>query len=75
MTREEFNQQLKKANLSKQQFCEIIGLQYGAVNNWGNKAISIPKWVQSWFDNYIKAQDIDKIMDLMQPYLKYKIED
>jgi len=68
MTREEFNNQLKKANLSKQEFCAIIGLNYSAVNNWGNKTIPVPKWVQSWLYNYIKAYDMQKVIDLMTPY-------
>ena len=70
MDREEFNALLEKANLSKKEFCEIIDLNYSTVNTWGSSSINIPKWVKSWLDNYIKAKDMDKVVEAVKPYIK-----
>jgi len=63
MDRKEFNLLLKNANLSKKEFCEIIGLNYNTVNTWGSSKINIPKWVKSWLENYIKVQKNTKEED------------
>mgnify|MGYP006967034384 CR=1 FL=1 len=72
MDREEFNQLLVKANLSKKEFCEIIDLNYNTVNTWGSSQINIPKWVESWLENYIKAQSMDKVVDAVKPFITDK---
>lgn len=59
MNRETFNKLLKKANLSKREFAEIIGMQYSSVNNWGSSQ-DFPRWVESWLQNYIKSTKFDK---------------
>ena len=69
MNKEEFNELLKKANLSKTQFAEIIDMKYTSVNNWGSSQ-QFPRWVKSWLDNYIKAQDMNKVIDAVKPYIK-----
>ena len=63
MEREEFNELLRQANLSKKEFCEIIDLNYSTVNTWGSSNINIPKWVKSWLENYIKAKSYADIKD------------
>ncbi len=70
MDREEFNKLLEKAQLSKKDFCEIIELNYNTVNNWGSKNISVPKWVKSWLENYIKSKCYNELKDKV-----YEIED
>lgn len=70
MDRKIFNDLLKSANLSKKDFCDIIGLNYATVNTWGSSNINIPIWVKSWLENYIKAKDIDKIAETVKPYIK-----
>ncbi len=72
MDREEFNVLLEKANLSKKEFCQIIDLNYSTVNTWGSSSINIPKWVKSWLENYIKAKDMDNIVEAVKPYIKTK---
>lgn len=69
MDKEEFNELLKNANLTKKEFAEIIGMQYTSVNNWGSSQ-QFPRWVKSWLENYIKAKDIDKVAETMRPYIK-----
>lgn len=70
MTREEFNKALEEANLTKKEFCTIIDLNYNTINNWGAPTITVPKWVKSWLENYIKAKDIDKIAEAVKPYIQ-----
>lgn len=70
MNRDDFNALLVKANLTKKEFCQIIELNYATVNNWGSKTILVPKWVKSWLDNYIKAKDMDKVVEAVKPYVK-----
>ncbi|WP_249321669.1 MULTISPECIES: XRE family transcriptional regulator [unclassified Campylobacter] len=52
LTRDEFNNLLKSASLSKREFCDIIGLNYNSINNWGSGDIKVPEWVESWIENY-----------------------
>ncbi|WP_169999991.1 XRE family transcriptional regulator [Campylobacter sp. RM9328] len=63
MDRQEFNELLKKANLSKKEFAEIVGLQYGSVNNWGGSQ-DVPRWVKSWLENYDKSTRYEKIKEI-----------
>lgn len=69
MTREEFNQLLKSAGISKQEFCEILDLNYKTVNTWGSSDIKIPKWVRSWLENYIKAKMSDEVIKAVKPFI------
>ena len=68
MDRDEFNELLKKAELTKKEFAEIIDMRYSSVNNWGSSQ-QFPRWVKSWLENYIKAKDIDKVAQTIKPYI------
>ena len=61
MQRKEFKKLLEEAGLKKSDFCNIIGLNYSSVNNWGSSDIKIPIWVKSWLENYIKAKNYEKM--------------
>ena len=67
--REEFNLLLEKANLSKKDFCSIIGLDYKSVNNWGSSNINVPKWVKSWLENYIYRKKFEDIKEIIKEEL------
>jgi len=69
MNREEFNNLLKKANLSKKKFCKIIDLNYNTINTWGSSKINIPKWVKSWLENYIKVQDSQEMVSNAKKFI------
>jgi DNA-binding transcriptional regulator YiaG len=69
MTKDNFNILLKKANFSKTNFAKQFNLTVGTVNNWGSSK-DIPYWVESWLQNYIKAKDLDNIVDTVKPYIK-----
>ena len=68
MNRNEFNLLLKKANLTKKDFCALLELSYATVNNWGSSK-DVPYWVKSWLENYIKAKDMNTIVEVVKPYI------
>jgi len=65
MTRDEFNNLLVVAGLSKKEFCEEVGVQYNAVNQWGSNGRGIPIWVESWLKNYTRLQAFEKLRELL----------
>jgi DNA-binding transcriptional regulator YiaG len=69
MDKEEFNQLLLRAKLTKKEFAEHIDMTYGAVNNWGSSQ-QFPRWVESWLQNYIKAKISDDIIEAVKPFVK-----
>ena len=69
LTRDGFNELLKRVNLSKKEFAELVGVQYSSVNNWGSGKFGVPYWVKSWLENYIKSLDMDKIVEVVKPYV------
>lgn len=71
ITRDEFNQLLEKANLTKKEFSDILGLNYLSVNNWGSSTIKVPFWVKSWLENYIKANDFNKVVEVIKVVKPY----
>ena len=58
----QFKELLKKADLNKKQFAELLEMQYNTVNAWGSNN-NIPTWVKSWLENYIKAKSYENIKD------------
>jgi hypothetical protein len=72
MKKEEFDNILKRTGLSRQEFSNITKVAYSTISNWQDDNKPIPLWVDSWFENYIKAKDIDKIIDAVKPYIKEK---
>lgn len=64
-----FEELLSKAHINKKTFSELTELSYQTVMNWNNTD-SVPKWVKSWLENYIKAKDIDIIAKAVKPYIK-----
>lgn len=52
MTKVEFVNELKRLNLTKKKFSELVGFSYTTINNWNDKTHPIPSWVDSWLENY-----------------------
>lgn len=52
LTKKEWNERLKKINLKRKEFCEITGLKYSSVSNWGSIKNPFPLWLSSWLENY-----------------------
>lgn len=66
MDRQTFNDLLEKAQLKKEEFAEIVGLQYTSVNNWGSARQNVPHWVESWLSLYIENNQCKKIKEIIR---------
>lgn len=72
MTKEEFKEELKKLGISKKEFAKLSGTAYITVNNWNDSNKPIPKWVESWLQNYIKAQTYEEVKDKLYEVFKFE---
>lgn len=70
MTKKEFDDKLKSVGITRQDFSDMTGLSYGAINNWNDETKPIPSWVEPFLKNYIKAKDMDKVVEAVKPYVK-----
>lgn len=70
MLKDEFTEILKSIELSKKDFAEKANISYNTVNNWNDTNKPVPPWVQSWLENYIKAKDMDKVVEAVKPHIK-----
>lgn len=70
MNREEFTALLKKAGFNKKTFADHLEVAYQTVNGWGSNGRDFPYWVESWLNNYIKAKDMDKVVEAVKPHIK-----
>lgn len=66
MDRQQFNEMLEKAALSKEEFSNRVGLQYRSVNNWGTGAQNVPHWVESWLELYFENNQCKKIKTMIK---------
>ncbi len=62
---QDFENTLKRLDLSKADFAKMVGAVYNGVINWNVRG-QTPKWVQSWLENYEKARKFDKIKELLK---------
>lgn len=69
MNKQEFTDFLKIIDLSKKDFAELSNISYNTVNNWNDTNKPVPPWVKSWLDNYVKAKDMDNIVEAVKPYI------
>ncbi|EDP6911069.1 hypothetical protein RDZ95_000722 [Campylobacter upsaliensis] len=59
MEKEEFQKLMQKAGFkNKQELAVLLNLSYGSVNAWGSVK-PYPRYLKSWFENYIKAKKYD----------------
>lgn len=68
MTYEEFNKELKELNLSKNDFSQMVNMNYSSITNWKQSG-NLPSWLKSWLQNYRKALILDKITKEIKAYL------
>jgi hypothetical protein len=64
-----FEEELENLKLSKKEFAELTNLPYQTIMNW-KRSDSIPRWVKSWLENYIKAKEMDKVVEAVRPFVK-----
>ncbi len=64
MDNKEFKSLLKDAGLTKKKLSEMLKISPHTVNGWGTTK-DIPYWVESWLKNYIKAQTLDSVKDVI----------
>ena len=64
MDNKEFKSLLKDAGLTKKKLSEMLKTSPHTVNGWGTTK-DIPYWVESWLKNYIKAQALDSVKDVL----------
>ena len=55
-----FEETIKNMNLTKKDFSDLTGVAYQTIINWGSTN-KIPSWVDSWFENFIKAKSYEEI--------------
>jgi len=55
MNKEEFNNLLKNAGLTKKDFSKISNVPYNTIKMWGIDR-EVPNWVKPFIENYIKAK-------------------
>lgn len=48
----------------------MTDIAYSTVGNWHDEKKPIPGWVESWLKNYIKAKNMDSIVEAVKPYVK-----
>lgn len=70
MLKSELTEILETINLSKKEFAQMSNISYNTVNNWNDENRPVPPWVQSWLENYIKAKEMDKVVEAVKPFVK-----
>jgi hypothetical protein len=53
----------------KQRFPTLTGVPYQTIMNWKDKT---PVWVDSWLDNYSKAELGNKVIEAVKPFVDNK---
>jgi DNA-binding transcriptional regulator YiaG len=66
MEKEIFKELLKKANLNKKQFAELLETEYNTVNAWGTNGRNYPYWVESWLRLYIDNKNCKELKSMIK---------
>ena len=67
MDKNEFQSLLNKAGINKKRLSELSGIPYATVNAWGSRT-PYPPYLKFMLENYIKAGNFDKIIEVVKPY-------
>ncbi len=60
ITRQELNDMLEKAQMSKEEFSQKMSLKSTSVNNWGSSQ-NVPHWAESWLELYVENLQCKKL--------------
>jgi predicted transcriptional regulator len=66
MKKENFDDLLKKLNLTRKEFAEISGIRYTTVGKWNDDNRPIPAWVKSWLENYIEKKKFETVKQTLK---------
>ena len=69
MEKLKFDNTFKNIGLTRQEFSDITGIAYSTIGNWHDEKKPVPGWVNSWLDNYVKAKDMNNIVEAVKPYI------
>ena len=69
MDKTEFNELMSKAGINKKQLAELSGVPYATINAWGSRT-PYPPYIKFLLECYIKSKDMDKIVDVVKPYVE-----
>jgi len=72
LNRDDFNQKLNEAQLTRKEFAALLGLNYQSVNGWGSNDREFPYWVESWLNLYVENE---KYKRLKKSLKKIQLED
>jgi DNA-binding XRE family transcriptional regulator len=61
MERQEFNEALKTAGLTKKVFGEMVRIEYQTINAWGSSGRAIPSWVRPFLECQSKSKAFEII--------------
>ena len=67
MTYNEFKKTLKKCDLTIKKFANMCGLHFTTISTTWKSKNEVPKWVETWLNNYIKAKTLDNVKDVICP--------
>lgn len=68
MTKKEFNDKLKKLNLSISEFSKLSNLPYQTAVSWNDDKRPFPAWVSSWLENYEVAKNYKHLQEKAKKY-------
>jgi DNA-binding XRE family transcriptional regulator len=63
MERQEFNDLLSIAGMTKKEFAELVGMEYGTINSWGSSGKVIPSWVRPFLECQSKSKAYERVRD------------
>ncbi len=63
MERQEFNDLLKQAGLTKKVFGEMVRIEYQTINAWGSSGRVIPAWVRPFLECQSKSKAYERVRD------------
>lgn len=65
MKKEELNNLLKQANLTRKELSVLLECSPQTINNWGSTQ-NVPYWVKSWLENYIAKQKHEQMLNILK---------
>ena len=67
MNYQKFKKTLKKCDLTIKEFADMCGLNPANISGAWKSKNEVPKWVETWLNNYIKAKTLDNVKDVICP--------